>query len=90
MDYDFVLSTQKLEHNLHNLQALQLMQIHSLPLKPETQCNTTLSYWQFVYAFLDCTHSLQTFAIPGSIFLSILSGFLFPFPLALFLVCTVS
>ena len=34
--------------------------------------------------------SLQTFAIPGSIFLSILSGFLFPFPLALFLVCLVS
>ncbi|XP_031837874.1 transmembrane protein stas [Nomia melanderi] len=33
---------------------------------------------------------LQTFAIPGSIFLSILSGFLFPFPLALFLVCTCS
>nr|CAD7458051.1 unnamed protein product [Timema tahoe] len=30
---------------------------------------------------------LQTFAIPGSISLSILSGFLFPFPLALFLVC---
>ena len=35
-------------------------------------------------------YSLQTFAIPGSIFLSILSGFLFPFPLALFLVCLVS
>ncbi|XP_015515484.1 transmembrane protein 41B [Neodiprion pinetum] len=33
---------------------------------------------------------LQTFAIPGSIFLSILSGFLFPFPLALVLVCTCS
>ncbi|KAG1669218.1 Transmembrane protein 41B [Nymphon striatum] len=33
---------------------------------------------------------LQTFAIPGSIFLSILSGFLFPFPLALFLVCLCS
>ncbi|XP_014211539.1 transmembrane protein 41B [Copidosoma floridanum] len=33
---------------------------------------------------------LQTFAIPGSIFLSILSGFLFPFPLALTLVCTCS
>ncbi|CAF0925777.1 unnamed protein product [Brachionus calyciflorus] len=33
---------------------------------------------------------LQTFAIPGSIFLSILSGFLYPFPLALFLVCTCS
>jgi len=30
---------------------------------------------------------LQTFAIPGSIFLSVLSGFLFSFPLALFLVC---
>lgn len=30
---------------------------------------------------------LQTFAIPGSIFLSILSGFLFPFYLALLLVC---
>lgn len=35
-------------------------------------------------------NSLQTFAIPGSIFLSILSGFLYPFPLALFLVCLVS
>ncbi|KAF4009037.1 hypothetical protein G4228_000045, partial [Cervus hanglu yarkandensis] len=34
-------------------------------------------------------NSLQTFAIPGSIFLSILSGFLYPFPLALFLVCLV-
>ncbi|XP_058810898.1 transmembrane protein 41B [Phymastichus coffea] len=33
---------------------------------------------------------LQTFAIPGSIFLSILSGFLFPFLLALTLVCTCS
>jgi len=30
---------------------------------------------------------LQTFAIPGSIFLSILSGFLFPFWVALILVC---
>lgn len=34
--------------------------------------------------------SLQTFAIPGSIFLSILAGFLYPFPLALFLVCLCS
>ena len=34
--------------------------------------------------------SLQTFAIPGSISLSVLSGFLFPFPLALLLVSTVS
>ncbi len=29
---------------------------------------------------------LQTFAIPGSISLSIVSGFLFPFPVALLLV----
>lgn len=35
-------------------------------------------------------NSLQTFAIPGSIFLSILSGFLFRFPIALILVCTCS
>ncbi|KAG4079144.1 hypothetical protein HA402_001115 [Bradysia odoriphaga] len=35
----------------------------------------------FVYVFL------QTFAIPGSLFLSILSGFLFNFPIALCLVC---
>ncbi|GAV01944.1 hypothetical protein RvY_12574 [Ramazzottius varieornatus] len=33
---------------------------------------------------------LQSFAIPGSIFLSILSGFLFPFPVALFTVCACS
>lgn len=31
--------------------------------------------------------SLQTFAIPGSLFLSILCGFLFDFPIALGLVC---
>lgn len=40
--------------------------------------------------YLNTFVSLQTFAIPGSIFLSILSGYLFPFPLALFLVCLVS
>ncbi|XP_030766402.1 transmembrane protein 41 homolog isoform X3 [Sitophilus oryzae] len=33
---------------------------------------------------------LQTFAIPGSLFLSILSGYLFPFYVALVLVCTCS
>lgn len=33
---------------------------------------------------------LQSFAIPGSIFLTILSGYLFPFPVALALVCLVS
>ena len=30
---------------------------------------------------------LQTFAIPGSIFLSIVSGYLFAFPVALLLIC---
>jgi uncharacterized membrane protein YdjX (TVP38/TMEM64 family) len=33
---------------------------------------------------------LQSFAIPGSIFLTILSGYLFPFPVALALVCLCS
>ncbi|KAG8001565.1 Transmembrane protein 41B [Nibea albiflora] len=40
--------------------------------------------------YLNTFASLQTFAIPGSIFLSILSGYLYPFPLALFLVCLCS
>ncbi|GAB1608446.1 transmembrane protein 41B-like [Argonauta hians] len=43
-----------------------------------------LAGYFIVYIFL------QSFAIPGSIFLSILSGFLFSFPLALFLVCLCS
>ena len=33
---------------------------------------------------------LQTFAIPGSIFLSIICGYLFPFAMALSLICTCS
>jgi uncharacterized membrane protein YdjX (TVP38/TMEM64 family) len=45
---------------------------------------TVLSGFLVTYVFL------QSFAIPGSIFLSILSGFLFPFSLALFLVCLCS
>lgn len=45
---------------------------------------TVLSAFFMTYIFL------QSFAIPGSIFLSILSGFLFPFALALFLVCLCS
>jgi len=44
-----------------------------------------------IYLSLTCLYfSLQTFAIPGSVFLSILSGFLYPFYIALFLVCLVS
>ncbi|KFO18723.1 Transmembrane protein 41B, partial [Fukomys damarensis] len=44
-------------------------------------------YVQVLVAYFTTYIFLQTFAIPGSIFLSILSGFLYPFPLALFLVC---
>lgn len=44
-------------------------------------------YPHVLLAYLLTYIFLQSFAIPGSIFLSILSGFLFPFPLALFLVC---
>ncbi|KAG8193788.1 hypothetical protein JTE90_029522 [Oedothorax gibbosus] len=47
-------------------------------------------YFQVLLAFFLIYVFLQSFAIPGSIFLSILSGFLFPFPLAIFLVCTCS
>jgi len=44
-------------------------------------------YWQVVVVYVSTYVFLQTFAIPGSIFLSILAGYLFYFPMALFLVC---
>ena len=45
-------------------------------------------YYPEVITGFFCTYLfLQTFAIPGSIFLSIVSGFLFKFPVALFAVC---
>ncbi|XP_066921125.1 transmembrane protein 41B-like [Clytia hemisphaerica] len=44
-------------------------------------------FFEVLVAFTLTYIFLQSFAIPGSIFLSILSGYLFPFPLALFLVC---
>ncbi|KAL4622865.1 transmembrane protein 41B [Arapaima gigas] len=47
-------------------------------------------YTQVLIAYFATYVFLQTFAIPGSIFLSILSGYLYPFPLALFLVCLCS
>ncbi|XP_023660894.2 transmembrane protein 41B isoform X1 [Paramormyrops kingsleyae] len=47
-------------------------------------------YTQVLVAYFATYLFLQTFAIPGSIFLSILSGYLYPFPLALFLVCLCS
>ncbi|XP_077420664.1 transmembrane protein 41B isoform X1 [Vanacampus margaritifer] len=47
-------------------------------------------YSQVLVAYFATYVFLQTFAIPGSIFLSILCGYLYPFPLALFLVCLCS
>ncbi|CAL8380465.1 unnamed protein product [Arctogadus glacialis] len=47
-------------------------------------------YAEVLMAYFTTYIFLQTFAIPGSIFLSILSGYLYPFPLALFLVCLCS
>ncbi|GIX74448.1 transmembrane protein 41B [Caerostris darwini] len=47
-------------------------------------------YFTVLLAYFMTYIFLQSFAIPGSIFLSILSGFLYPFPLAIFLVCTCS
>lgn len=44
-------------------------------------------YFEVLLAIFVTYIFLQTFAIPGSIFMTILSGFLFPFPLALTLVC---
>ncbi|XP_067002522.1 transmembrane protein 41B [Anabrus simplex] len=44
-------------------------------------------FWEVLIGVFIVYIFLQTFAIPGSIFLSILSGFLFPFPMALMLVC---
>nr|CAB3267099.1 transmembrane protein 41B [Phallusia mammillata] len=47
-------------------------------------------YFEVMSAFFITYIFLQTFAIPGSVFLSILSGFLYPFYIALFLVCLCS
>lgn len=47
-------------------------------------------YAQVISGYFVTYIFLQSFAIPGSIFLSILSGFLFPFPFALFMVCLCS
>lgn len=48
-------------------------------------------YYFYVLAGVLVTYIfLQSFAIPGSIFLTILAGYMFPFPLALILVCICS
>ncbi|XP_059609479.1 transmembrane protein 41 homolog [Phlebotomus argentipes] len=46
-----------------------------------------LYYFEVMFGIILVYIFLQTFAIPGSLFLSILSGFLFNFPTALLLVC---
>lgn len=48
------------------------------------------NYYQVLVGVFVTYIFLQTFAIPGSLFLSILSGFLFPFFNAIILVCTCS
>jgi uncharacterized membrane protein YdjX (TVP38/TMEM64 family) len=45
-------------------------------------------YYIVMISFFSYYVFMQTFAIPGSTFLSILSGFLYPFPLAVLLVCS--
>lgn len=46
-----------------------------------------LANFSCFYDVFSIFFSLQTFAIPGSLFLSILSGFLFRFPVALAMIC---
>lgn len=53
-------------------------------------CNNNNFYEISLIFFFFFVYSLQAFAIPGSLFLSILSGFLFKFHIALFLVCSCS
>lgn len=55
-----------------------------LSIYKETHYYSVMGVYFATYIFL------QTFAIPGSIFLSILSGFLFSFPINLVLICCCS
>ncbi|PAV63713.1 hypothetical protein WR25_11489 [Diploscapter pachys] len=48
------------------------------------------NFYSVLLAVISVYITLQSFAIPGSIFLTILSGYLFPFPVAILLVCTCS
>lgn len=47
-------------------------------------------YFEVMFGIILLYIFLQTFAIPGSLFLSILCGFLFKFPVAIILVCSCS
>eukprot|EP00126_Sphaerothecum_destruens_P001807 Sdes_comp15235_c0_seq1m4066 len=89
-----VLMIYLISHNFPNLPPEHLAKL-TLPrnLHQAKQLAEVLLFYKSTYhyqvlaAFFTLYIFLQTFAIPGSIFLSILSGTLFPFPLALFLVC---
>lgn len=70
----------KLPRNIEDAKSLGKVLSHY----KDSYYNQVLGGYFITYIFL------QSFAIPGSIFLSILSGFLFPFHLALFLVCLCS
>lgn len=47
-------------------------------------------FYIVLLAFFSMYVFMQSFCVPGSIFLSIMSGFLYPFPLAIAIVCTCS
>lgn len=51
---------------------------------------SNMNFYTVLFGYIIIYIFLQSFAIPGSIFLSCLSGFLYPFPLALFVVCLCS
>jgi transmembrane protein 41 homolog len=51
---------------------------------------TDKHYYTVLFGILVLYIFLQSFAIPGSILLSVISGYLFSLPIALFLVCLVS
>lgn len=53
-------------------------------------CTFLQRFYFIIFYIFSYQISLQAFAIPGSLFLSILSGFLFKFHVALTLVCTCS
>ncbi|XP_054152961.1 transmembrane protein 41B-like [Oppia nitens] len=81
-------------YNFPNLEPAERTHL-KLPknIEDAKRLGTVLSHYKDKYflvvlsGFLITYVFLQSFAIPGSIFLSILSGFLFSFPLALFCVC---
>ena len=70
-------------HNLFIVHHAQNLETKSLSAESMKQF---LNFFQVLGGVFVTYLFLQTFAIPGSIFLSIISGYLFPFPVALTLV----